>query len=157
MLIVIGGISAIGKSKFVKNNFTNGEVIVEVSKIREELTGDPLNQSMNMKAFEIAMQRIEDNLKEGKTVVYDATNLTKKHRARAINIAKLLCVTCQIYFFYVTDYNYLYMSNKWRAFPIPEQVLDRQIAMQEMPSNTEADVVIRRNMYNEGEMVFPFI
>lgn len=153
MLTLVCGISAIGKSTFVKKHFNKGEVIVSPSEIRQQLTGDCFDQSRNPEVFDIVGRQIAYHLERGNNVIYDATNLTKFDRQNTLRLAKELGVSTRIFYFYVTDYDYLFMSNRWRKNPIPEKVIHRQIKIQELPSLDEADDVFIRDIYSKGEMV----
>ncbi len=75
------GISGAGKSEYLKQ-FKDSEdtVIVCPDNIREELTGDISDQTQNAKVWYLAKQRTIDNLKSGKNVILDATNVDSKQR-----------------------------------------------------------------------------
>lgn len=153
MLVLVCGISAIGKSSLVAKYFNKDEVIISPSKIREKLTGNPFDQTRNNEVFEIVHSEIINNLMKGSKVIYDATNLTKFDRKKILDLARKLNKPTRIFYLYVTDYSYLFMSNKWREFPIPENILHRQIKLQQLPSLDEADDVFIKNVYEDGEMV----
>ena len=95
-LIVLCGLPGSGKSSYAQNILDNtymystgdAEVVVHSSDaIRGELFGDPNFQGDNTKVFETMHKRVKEDLKAGKTVVYDATNVTRKARRGAINLA----------------------------------------------------------------------
>jgi putative nucleotidyltransferase with HDIG domain len=64
------------------------EVVLHSSDaIRGELFGDPGSQENNALVFETMHKRVKEDLRAGKTVIYDATNITRKARKGAINLA----------------------------------------------------------------------
>lgn len=69
------------------NEFNELAVIHSSDAIREELFGDPGSQENNALVFETMHKRVREDLKAGKTVIYDATNLTRKSRRAVINLA----------------------------------------------------------------------
>ena len=93
-LIILCGIPGSGKShyaeefKTIDDTFYEGNTVIHSSDtIREELFGDPSFQGDNAKVFELMHKRVREDLKAGKTVIYDATNITRKARRGAINLA----------------------------------------------------------------------
>ena len=49
------------------------------------MLNDINDQSKNTEVFEILHRRIKDDLREGKNVVYDATNLNRRRRTHFIH------------------------------------------------------------------------
>lgn len=122
-LIMLVGIPGSGKSTYVdKLVKDNPEIIVHSSdKLREELYGDSSIQGDNGKLFEELHKRIHQDLKDEKTVVFDATNLAKKRRIHFlhdINCRKK-CVL------FITDIDTCKENNKQRERIVPDEVIDR--------------------------------
>ena len=96
-LIILCGLSGSGKSSYAEciqdNSYvftddSDSEVVIHSSDaIRGELFGDPSFQGDNAKVFETLHKRVREDLKAGKTVIYDATNITRKARRGAIACA----------------------------------------------------------------------
>ena len=93
-LIILCGLPGSGKSSYAKafkeydDAMYEGSTVVHSSDaIRGELFGDPSFQGDNAKVFELMHKRVKADLQAGKTVIYDATNVTRKARRGAINLA----------------------------------------------------------------------
>jgi predicted kinase len=93
-LIVLVGLPGSGKSSYAENYkavddafCTDITVIHSSDAIREELFGDAGSQEDNGRVFELMRKRTREDLKAGKTVIYDATNVTRKARKSAIACA----------------------------------------------------------------------
>lgn len=82
--LVIGiGIPGSGKTTFLKELAEQERyAYIAPDDIREELTGDALDQSHNREAWEIAQDRMRAHLLQGKGVAFDAT-FAKGHERRA--------------------------------------------------------------------------
>mgnify|MGYP003299417619 CR=1 FL=1 len=87
-LIILCGIPGSGKSwiadELLSEYLIFGErediAVHSSDAIREELFGDPSSQENNALVFETMHKRVRDDLKADKTVIYDATNITRKAR-----------------------------------------------------------------------------
>ena len=89
-LNIIIGIPGSGKSNYAKRYLlTNNSVYLSSDDIRVELYGFE-DQTHNDVVFETMKKRTLNALKEGKDVIYDATNLNKKRRSGIINEAHKL-------------------------------------------------------------------
>lgn len=89
-LNIIIGIPGGGKSNYAKKYLlTNNSVYLSSDDIRVELYGFE-DQTHNDVVFETMKKRTLNALKEGKDVIYDATNLNKKRRSGIINEAHKL-------------------------------------------------------------------
>ena len=93
-LIILCGLPGSGKStyaldyKAMDDAFgTDLTAIHSSDSIRNELFGDASFQGDNARVFELMHKRVKDDLRAGKTVIYDATNITRKARKGAINLA----------------------------------------------------------------------
>lgn len=89
-LNIIIGIPGSGKSNYAKRYLlTNNSVYLSSDDIRIELYGFE-DQTHNDVVFKTMKKRTLNALKEGKDVIYDATNLNKKRRSGIINEAHKL-------------------------------------------------------------------
>ena len=80
-LVMLVGLPGSGKSTYAGKLKKEGVIIHSSDRVREEL-GDVNDQSKNEEVFRILHKRIKDDLKSGKSVAYDATNLNRKRRIR---------------------------------------------------------------------------
>ena len=87
-LILLVGIPGSGKSTYADGYVMNYFNTVHLSsdKIREELWGNEATQGDNGMIFSIMQSRAIEALRDGKSVIYDATNVTRKDRSYIIDI-----------------------------------------------------------------------
>ena len=86
-LLVPIGVSGSGKSTSIKEFEKQGFSIVSPDMIRKELTGNIVDQSRNKEVFEIAHNRVDELLGQGKDVVFDATNVNPISRRQLMGLA----------------------------------------------------------------------
>ena len=90
MLMLIG-LAGAGKTSFA-NSLKPGYVIHSSDTLRKELYGDESDQEHNQELFQELHRRIKRDLAEGKSIVYDATNLKRKRRMAFLGeIKKIPC------------------------------------------------------------------
>ena len=84
ILIVLVGLPGSGKSSYaeqfkaVDDAICTGVTVIHSSDaIRKELFGDESSQEDNARVFDLMRKRTTEDLKAGKTVIYDATNVTE--------------------------------------------------------------------------------
>lgn len=93
--VMLMGCPASGKSTFAKEvkNINPDVVIINPDDIREELLGDRYDQSNNYEVFSKVYERIDENIQNNKSIIYDATNTVSKFREKAINATRKKNVT----------------------------------------------------------------
>lgn len=94
-LIILVGLPGSGKTTYGKSLvklFPDSTVMYSSDSIREELYGDESIQGDADKVFTLLRQRTIQALHRGKTVVYDATNVTRKNRKNIIQAVKANCL-----------------------------------------------------------------
>lgn len=86
-IIILVGPPGVGKTsyahKYIEEN--PGTVHLSSDNIRKELWGDEAIQGDNSEVFSVMNKRAIEALYNGKNVVYDATNMTRKDRAYIIS------------------------------------------------------------------------
>ena len=77
--MILSGISGSGKSRMRKKLVSklSSSITVCPDDIRRELLGDVSDQSDGKRIFNVARERLQDALMDGRTVIFDATNLGK--------------------------------------------------------------------------------
>lgn len=129
------GLVGSGKSTYAEKLKEEGVIIHSSDKIREEL-GDVNDQSKNTEVFEILHKRIKNDLQNGKSVCYDATNLSRKRR-RAF-LQELKNISCEkICVLVATPFEECCKQNESRDRKVPEEVLDRMYRNFNVPCKQE--------------------
>lgn len=98
-LIMLCGICGSGKSTYAKDYIRECDDTVHLSSdaIRAELWGDESVQGNPAEVFTLMQRRAVDALNEGKDVIYDATNITRKDRQGIISVCpKFAKIECHI-------------------------------------------------------------
>jgi len=131
-----------GKSTWAKNVIAGNKDIVLIcpDTIRGELSGDESNQAVSGRAFSLARERMEDALKNGKSVIIDATNMYKKSRKDWINIAKKYSAKAIAVVFEVSEATAIERNAKRASGGgrnVPTHVIQSFISRYERPSQSE--------------------
>ena len=151
------GISGSGKSTYahyMKNLFIEPVEIVSSDSIREELYGDESIQGDANKVFRIMLARTKQFLGEGKSVIYDATNLSDRRR---INLLKELkgydCAKlCHVL---IVDPRECSNNQKLRERHVSDEVIYRQVQQFRPPHLSEGWDAITMDVYApEDESVY---
>jgi predicted kinase len=98
-LILLCGIPGSGKSTYAAKYVQDHTNTIHLSsdKIREELWGNEATQGDNNEVFNLMQSRAIEALNNGHSVVYDATNVTRKDRAGIISVCpKFVKIECHI-------------------------------------------------------------
>lgn len=136
--IMMIGISGSGKSTIAKdiaNTKDNDIKIISSDAIRKELLGDEENQDKNAFVFEEMGKRTKQALKDGKHVVYDATNISRKKRRGFLQ--QLPKNVEKIAYFVSTDYTNSLINNENRERQVPEHVIKRMYKNMQVPIYSE--------------------
>lgn len=137
-LIMLIGVSGSGKSTFGKQLYWEDKnaIILSSDTIRAELFGNENDQTHNVEVFNEMFKRTRAELKEDKTVIYDATNLSAKRRANLLkqlsdlNIKKECIVI-------MTSFDDCVKRQYERTRQVPEDVIRRQIKQFHCPGYWE--------------------
>ena len=133
-LIMLIGVSGVGKSTFAKQLKDAGEIdlIISSDALRAELFGDENEQNHNNELFNELHNRIRKALKEGKRVCYDATNLSSKRRMNFLkNISDLDVIKECIMF--IASFDLCVFSQLNRERQVPVDVIKKQIKQFQCP------------------------
>lgn len=81
IFVMMVGLPGSGKSTYAKELSNDLDAIICSSDtIRKELCGDINLQDKNEEVFKILHNRTKENLRKGKSIIYDATNINSKRR-----------------------------------------------------------------------------
>ena len=90
--VMLVGLPASGKSTVANEYMGKGYLIFSSDAIRKELFGDENDQTDNNLVFNTLHNRIRTAMKDGFSVVYDATNINAKRREGFLReMAKVNC------------------------------------------------------------------
>ena len=98
-LILLVGIPGSGKTTYAEKYIKDhpGTVHLSSDKIREELWGNEATQGDNNEVFSLMQSRAIEALNNGQSVIYDATNITRKDRSYIISLCpKFAKIECHI-------------------------------------------------------------
>ena len=98
-LILLVGICGSGKSTYAKKYIEQYDNTIHLSSdsIREELWGNEATQGDNNEVFSLMQSKAIDALNNGQSVVYDATNITRKDRSYIISLCpKFAKIECHV-------------------------------------------------------------
>lgn len=148
--IIPVGIPACGKSTYCKELEQLGYIIHSSDAIREEF--DLFGNENNSKVFEIMNKRVISDLKNGKNVVYDATNLVRKRRIALLEMVKNIpCQKiCKLFIVPVSvckERN----ANRTGTAKVPESVYDRMLCSFNVPMLSEGFDTIDIIRNSEGD------
>lgn len=129
-LYTMVGLPGSGKSTFTESH--KECVIVSTDAIREELLGSAECQENGRMIFNVAFQRIGKALAEGKDVIFDATNVTRKARKSVFRFdAEHIAV------YMSTDCEECKRRNAKRDRKVPNEVIDRMASRLTVPTVEE--------------------
>lgn len=136
-LFMMIGLPGSGKSYIAEclSEITGSE-IVSSDAIRKELFGDENDQEHNNEVFNTVNSRIKNYLKDGKSVILDATNLSAKRRKNFIKtLENIKCAKIAVLI--ATDYELCLKQNSERERHVPEDVIKRMLTNICMPTFEE--------------------
>jgi predicted kinase len=126
-----------GKSTWARERLAH-TTIVSSDRMREELTGDPADQSQNYLVFQRCMDRVREELKRGAEVTFDATSFNQGLRRTPVQAGRWCGAEIVSYFFDCSLAEAL-RRNESRPRYVPEDVVARQFRLLEPPALYEAD------------------
>ncbi len=136
-LIFMVGISGSGKSTIAKKFATlfNYEYVSSDDK-RKEWYGDEEDQSHNFELFCRLEHLVANLLNDGKSVVLDATNISRKSRKRFVKLAQLPDVHLSAIVVH-TPIEIAKARNASRERSVPDYVIERQFNALQIPNEAE--------------------
>jgi len=131
-LYMMVGLPGSGKSYYASKMEA---VVISSDDLRQELFGDVNDQDHNNELFNELHKRIQENLKNGVDVVYDATNLSRKRRKAFLktlpsDTQKYAIIMC-------TEYELCLENNRKRDRFVPKDVIERMYKRITIPNQEE--------------------
>lgn len=159
-LLMMVGLPGSGKSTYANKMKSHGYVVHSSDSIRKELYGDESIQGDGNKVFRLLHSRIINDLKEGKNVVYDATNIHSKGRVNFLNTVKN--IDCKKYcVVFATPIDKCLERNSKRERMVPLYVISKMYRQWETPHLYEGWDDIALEIYDEHRPedgdVFPYV
>ena len=143
-LIMLIGLPACGKSTFAQEMVSEEYHWHSSDNLRAELGLRDASPADNNRLFTELHRRIRNDLRNGISCIYDATNLTRKNRMSFLNeIQTIACrKTCCLFLVHVDECK---RRNALRGHSVPEFVYDKMLARFEPPFYKEGwdDIQIR--------------
>lgn len=142
-LFMMIGIPGSGKSKEAEIIAKEHDAIIHASdRIREEFSKRPNTKEDNSFIFQQLHLRVQRDLKAGKNVVYDATNINSKKRISFLNsINNIPCEKIAIIM--ATPYEQCVKNNAERERSIPEMVIEKMYKNFQVPYYYEGFDIIQ--------------
>lgn len=147
------GLSGSGKSSY---NFEEEVVKISSDALRAELFGDENDQTHNTEVFNELHKRVILNLKNGKNVVYDATNLSRRRRVAFLKtIAHIPCKKICVVF--KTPYEVCVKRDSLRPRKVGVSVIFKQLKQFQIPQYDEGWDLIDFTYLPTDKAVDPFV
>jgi protein phosphatase len=146
-VIVLVGAAGAGKSTFARRHFP-AEEIVSSDDLRGAIRGDPTDQTVTRTAFRILHGQVTKRLAAGKSVVVDATNLTRAARLAIVRRARFLGAPVQAIVLVPPGSEVRARNGARTSGRVPADVVDRQLAAAALLGDGRAAIVDR--LVSEG-------
>jgi predicted kinase len=154
-LILLVGIPGSGKTTYAEKYIKENPNTVHLSsdKIREELWGNEATQGDNSEVFSLMQYRDIDALNNGQSVVYDATNITRKDRSYIIALCpKFAKIECHIIWASIET---CIERDAARERTVGKEVIDRMLKRFQAPYYDEGiDKIIVKRYHVSNEYTY---
>lgn len=132
------GPSGCGKTTCAEKLCSKNDLHVSSDLIREELYGSPNIQGDPKEVFALMTEKSLLTLKDGKNVIYDATNLSERYRRNIIQQVRAKYPSCYMSCLIVsTTYEQCVANQGKRSRKVPEEVIKKQFRNFRMPTYSE--------------------
>ena len=151
------GIPGSGKSHEAEIIAKKHNAIIHASdRLREELFRDVNHMGDNGFLFNELHKRIQRDLKAGKNVIYDATNINSKKRISFLKSLK--DIPCEkIAILIMTPYQQCLKNNAERERSIPESVIEKMYTNFQVPYYYEGFDIVQIVLWQEANVYAPYI
>lgn len=151
------GIPGSGKSQEAEIIAKEHNAVIHASdRLREELFRDVNHMGDNGFLFNELHKRIQRDLKAGKNVIYDATNINSKKRISFLKSLK--DIPCEkIAILIMTPYQQCLKNNAERERSIPESVIEKMYTNFQVPYYYEGFDIVQIVLWQEANVYAPYI
>lgn len=151
------GIPGSGKSHEAEIIAKEHNAVIHASdRLREELFRDVNHMGDNGFLFNELHKRIQRDLKAGKNVIYDATNINSKKRISFLKSLK--DIPCEkIAILIMTPYQQCLKNNAERERSIPESVIEKMYTNFQVPYYYEGFDIVQIVLWQEANVYAPYI
>ena len=136
-VILICGLPGTGKDTYIKNNFPNHQII-SLDDIREEYKIKPTDNQGEV--YNIAKETAKSYLREKRTFIWNATNITKMIRDKQIKLFHEYNAKVRVIFL-ETSYDEMLKRNNKRKRYVSEKVINDMLEKLEIVEELEANIV----------------
>ena len=156
-LFMMIGIPGSGKSQEAEIIAKEHNAVIHASdRLREELFRDVNHMGDNGFLFNELHKRIQRDLKAGKNVIYDATNINSKKRISFLKSLK--DIPCEkIAILIMTPYQQCLKNNAERERSIPESVIEKMYTNFQVPYYYEGFDIVQIVLWQEANVYAPYI
>lgn len=153
-LILLVGLPGAGKSTYANKYVREHKNTIHLSSdsIRLQMYGEESIQGNPADVFSVMQKRVVEALNDGQSVVYDATNITRKDRSNIINVCpKYVKIECHIIWAPIET---CIERDASRERTVGESVIDRMLKRFQAPyydEGIDSIEVIRPRMFDESE------
>lgn len=126
--IMTVGIPASGKTTYIEKNilpYIPDIIVISPDTIRQELSGNMADQSVNAEAWDLAYARAGEALKQGKSIIFDATYARRDKRKADIKFYKDSGATAVICIYFRISLQVAQQRNISRERTVPKHALVR--------------------------------
>ncbi|KLV05182.1 hypothetical protein ABT56_12420 [Photobacterium aquae] len=135
-LVLLCGPSGSGKSTYVSRHLSD-YVVISLDEIRAEVNGNRSNQKSAGQVMSLAKERLKVCLRNKQNVVWDATNVREDFRKIIADFGRDYNALITLVVFLNSEKTLL-ANNATRSFPVPVDVLQKQIYTYQFPLVHEA-------------------
>lgn len=136
---LLSGLPATGKDYFIKKRF-NDLPVISLDDIRRAHRLDPSKKEDNGQAIQLGKEACKVLLRQKQSFVFNATNITVELRGKWLDLFHSYGAKTNLYYL-ETPHQILLKQNKNRAYPVPEQVIEKLLLKLEIPQFNEAHSV----------------
>jgi putative nucleotidyltransferase with HDIG domain len=136
-VVLMAGLPGSGKDYWVRTNLPDRPVLA-LDDLREELDVAPTEAQGEV--INTARERAREYLRQRRSFVWNATNLSRQLRSGCINLFAGYGARVRIVYIEVPP-TVLFPQNRQRPAPVPEKVIERMLDRWEVPDRTEAHQV----------------